>query len=71
MFSKRGREKLHQRRRLEDLVAWMMRCECGEVARAETDEQLISAVERHIAEQHPEMVGLLTREQILGMAEVV
>jgi hypothetical protein len=49
----------------------MMRCECGEVARAETDEQLISAVERHIAEQHPEMVGLLTREQILGMAEVV
>lgn len=52
-------------------MAWMMTCECGEVARAETDEELISAVERHVKEQHPEMVGQLTREQILGMAEVV
>ena len=52
-------------------MAWMMTCECGEVARAETDEELISAVERHVAEQHPEMAGRLTREQILGMAEVV
>ncbi|HSJ73685.1 MAG TPA: DUF1059 domain-containing protein [Miltoncostaeaceae bacterium] len=49
----------------------MITCECGEVARAETDEELISAVERHVAEQHPAMVGRLTREQILGMAEVV
>jgi hypothetical protein len=52
-------------------MAWMMRCECGEVARAETDEELISAVERHVREQHPEMVGRLSREQILAMAEVV
>jgi predicted small metal-binding protein len=49
----------------------MMRCECGEVARAETDDELVAAVERHVAEQHPEMVGRLTRDQILGMAEVV
>jgi hypothetical protein len=49
----------------------MMRCECGEVARAETDDDLVAAVERHVAEQHPEMVGRLTRDQILGMAEVV
>jgi predicted small metal-binding protein len=52
-------------------MAWMITCECGEVARAETDEELISAVERHVKEQHPEMVGRLSREQILGMAEVV
>jgi predicted small metal-binding protein len=52
-------------------MAWMITCECGETARAETDEELISAVERHVAEQHPEMAGRLTREQILGMAEVV
>jgi predicted small metal-binding protein len=52
-------------------MAWMMKCECGEVARAETDEELIAAVERHVKEQHPEMVGRLSREEILGMAEVV
>jgi predicted small metal-binding protein len=54
-----------------DPMAWMIKCECGEVARAETDEELISAVERHVQEQHPEMVGRLTRDQILEMAEVV
>jgi Protein of unknown function (DUF1059) len=52
-------------------MAWMIKCECGEVARAETDEDLIAAVENHVREQHPEMVGRLSREQILGMAEVV
>jgi hypothetical protein len=52
-------------------MAWMIRCECGETARAETDDQLVAAVERHIREQHPDMVGKLSREQILGMAEVV
>jgi hypothetical protein len=55
----------------EDPMAWMIRCECGEVARAENDDEVVAAVERHISEQHPEMVGRLSREQILGMAEVV
>ena len=49
----------------------MMKCECGEVARAETDDELVSAVERHVQDQHPEMVGRLSRQQILEMAEVV
>jgi hypothetical protein len=52
-------------------MAWMITCECGEVSRAETDDELIAAVERHVEVQHPEMVGRLSREQILGMAEVV
>lgn len=52
-------------------MGWMIKCECGEVARTETEEELISAVEHHVREQHPEMVGQLSREQILGMAEVV
>ena len=52
-------------------MAWMLKCECGEVSRAETDEELISAVERHVRDQHPETAGQLSREWILGMAEVV
>jgi predicted small metal-binding protein len=52
-------------------MAWMITCECGAVARAESEDELVAVVERHVEEQHPEMVGRLSREQILGMAELV
>jgi hypothetical protein len=51
-------------------MAMIMNCECGEVTRAETEEELIAAVERHVAEQHPDLVGALSREDILAMAEM-
>jgi hypothetical protein len=35
---------------------------------AETDDQLVEAVEKHIGESHPEMEGKYNREQILSMA---
>ena len=49
----------------------VMTCECGEVVRAETEEDLIALVQRHLAEQHPDLVGRLTREDILAMSEMV
>ncbi|HKY25912.1 MAG TPA: DUF1059 domain-containing protein [Gaiella sp.] len=47
----------------------VINCECGEVVHAESDEELVSKVEEHVAEAHPELVGKLTRDDILGMAE--
>lgn len=38
----------------------------GFVMRAETDDELVALVERHIAEAHTDLVGKLSREQILG-----
>ena len=52
-------------------MALIMTCECGEVARAETEDELIAAVERHLADQHPDLVGKLSRDDILAMAEMV
>jgi hypothetical protein len=52
-------------------MALIMSCECGEVARSETEDELIAAVERHVAEQHPDLVGKLSRDDILAMAEIV
>jgi predicted small metal-binding protein len=52
-------------------MAFAMTCECGEVARAETEDELITSVERHVAEQHPDLVGKFSREDILAMAEMV
>ena len=47
----------------------VINCECGEVVRAETDDELVEKVERHVAESHPELVGKMSRDDVLGMAE--
>ena len=52
-------------------MTMVMTCECGEISRAESEEDLIALVERHLAEQHPDLVGRLTREDILAMSEMV
>ena len=47
----------------------VINCECGEVVRADTDDELVSEVEAHVGQAHPEMVGKLSRGDILAMAE--
>jgi predicted small metal-binding protein len=47
----------------------VINCECGEVVRADDDDELVQTVERHVAEAHPDLVGKMTREDILAMAE--
>ena len=47
----------------------VINCECGEVVRAENDDELVRAVERHVTEAHPDLVGKMTRDDILAMAE--
>ncbi len=44
-------------------------CECGYVARGETDEELLAEAERHIRSDHPDLVGRIGREDLLAMAE--
>jgi predicted enzyme related to lactoylglutathione lyase len=43
-------------------------CEDGFVARGNDDDELIADVERHVAEAHPDLVGKLSREEILASA---
>jgi predicted small metal-binding protein len=50
-------------------MAKQVNCPCGETVRGETDDELVAGVEAHVQEKHPEMVGTMSREQILGMAE--
>ena len=47
----------------------LINCECGEVVRADDDDELVRTVERHVAEAHPDLVGKMTRDDILAMAE--
>jgi predicted small metal-binding protein len=43
-------------------------CPCGATVEAETDDELVTNVEQHISEKHPDLVGKYSREQILAMA---
>jgi len=47
----------------------LINCECGQVVRGETDDELVGAAEAHIRRDHPELVGKVTRDDLLGMAE--
>ena len=49
-------------------MAKVVHCPCGEDVKAETDDELVGAVEAHISDKHPDMVGKYSREQILSMA---
>jgi predicted small metal-binding protein len=52
------------------LMGKVVNCECGEIVRADGDEELVSLVEAHVERNHPDLVGKLSRDDILAMAEV-
>ena len=47
----------------------VIHCECGQTVRADTDDELVDKVERHVGQDHPELVGKLSRDDVLAMAE--
>jgi len=47
----------------------VINCECGQVVRGETDDELIRSAEEHVNRDHPDLVGKITREDLLAMAE--
>ena len=50
-------------------MAQQVDCPCGETVRGEDDDELVANAEQHIQQVHPDMVGQMSREQLLGMAE--
>ena len=50
-------------------MAKQVDCPCGETVRGEDDDELVANVEAHIQDKHPDMVGTMSREQILEMAQ--
>ena len=46
----------------------VVHCDCGTDVQAESDAELVAKVEEHVQADHPELVGKMSREQILGMA---
>jgi len=50
-------------------MAMVINCECGRVIRAETEKELLDAAEEHVNRDHPELVGKVSRDDLLAMAE--
>jgi hypothetical protein len=52
-------------------MGMLVNCECGEVVRGENADQVVAAVEEHVERHHPDLVGKLSRDDILAMSEEV
>ncbi len=52
-------------------MAKLIKCECGYVARGETDDEVVGQAERHIAVDHPDLAGQISREDVFGWIEEV
>jgi predicted small metal-binding protein len=50
-------------------MAMVINCECGRVIRGETEEEVLAAAEEHVKRDHPELVGKISRADLLAMAE--
>jgi predicted small metal-binding protein len=46
----------------------VVHCPCGKDVSGESDDELVANVEAHISEDHPDLVGKYSREDIVGMA---
>jgi hypothetical protein len=51
-------------------MARLIRCECGFVARGESDDQVIGVIRGHIASDHPALVDTVTTEDLRGWVQV-
>ena len=47
----------------------LINCECGQVVRGDTDDELVKNAEDHINANHPELIGKVSRADLLAMAE--
>jgi predicted small metal-binding protein len=50
-------------------MAKVIRCQCGYLGRGETVDEAAAAIETHMREDHPELVGKVTRQDLIAMAE--
>lgn len=50
-------------------MAKLINCECGYVARAEREEEVIAAIRVHMQADHPDLLASVTDEDLRGWIE--
>jgi predicted small metal-binding protein len=51
-------------------MARIIRCECGYVARGDTDDDVITTIRGHMSTDHPALLDSVGREDLLGWIQV-
>ena len=51
-------------------MARIIRCECGFVARGESDDDALTAIRQHMSSDHPALLDTVSREDLLGWIQV-
>ena len=50
-------------------MAKVIRCQCGFLGRGQTVEEAATEIEAHMRIDHPELVGKVTRQDLIAMTE--
>ena len=50
-------------------MALVIHCDCGYISRGESEDELVSEAQKHIADAHPDLVGKVSGEDLIAMAE--
>ena len=51
-------------------MAKLIRCECGYVARGDSDEEVVGAIRAHMETDHPALLGSVSPEDLLGWIQL-
>jgi predicted small metal-binding protein len=54
----------------EDAMARIIRCECGYVARGESDDEVVGTIREHMKTDHPALLETIGQEDLLGWIQV-
>jgi predicted small metal-binding protein len=52
-------------------MAKQITCECGYVARADPDDEVVEQIREHMRSDHPELLESVSRDDLLGWIEEV
>jgi predicted small metal-binding protein len=52
-------------------MARQITCECGQIVRGETEDELVDLTMDHLRSDHPQLADRITREDIVALIEIV
>jgi predicted small metal-binding protein len=52
-------------------MAQQIKCECGYIARANSDDEVVALIREHMRTDHPELLNTISEDQIRDWIEVV
>jgi predicted small metal-binding protein len=52
-------------------MARQITCECGQIVRRETEDEVVDLTLEHLRSDHPQLADRITRDEIVALIEVV